>query len=198
MTRSWLRLDDLMLSVALVLVWSMVVVPAVAATDFGSDFQDPCSPSVYSQCTGENYDHRVRFFSVDNVNLNAATHDRMTYYGSYAGRLTMYEVTSSADVHVQDLALGATGWWAATYCSSSAVYGGTASNHTRWCKPQILTYNTSYSVGVAQPYYLACHELGHTVGLRHYSSSCMAAADLSGDDDITPHERDHLNARYGN
>lgn len=123
----------------------------------------------------------------------------MAYYGSYAGRLTMYSVTSNSDLNVQDLALGATGWWAATYCHSSATYGGSDASHTRWCRPQILTYNTSYSVGVAQPYHLACHELGHSVGLRHYNTdaSCMKFADTFGASEITSHERDHLNARYG-
>lgn len=60
-------------------------------------------------------------------------------------------------------------------------------------------YNLSYSQGVGQPYYLACHELGHTVGLRHYNHvTCMVNADLTGEYVITPHERDHINARYGN
>lgn len=195
--------EDLRRSIALVAAWSLAIPATVGAhspPDFGSNWPNPCDSSFQSHCTGENADHRVRFFDMDNQNLLQGTRNEMQDYNDHAGALIMYEVTASADVHVQDLYVGATGWWGATYCSSSATYGGSASAHTRWCKPQILTYNLSYSAGVAQPQYLACHELGHTVGLRHYNTdaSCMKANDTFGSTEITNHERDHLNSRYGN
>lgn len=187
---------DLRLSLILALSWWLVAAPVVMASPFGSGINHACDAHYASQCVADNAGHRVRFFDVGNTNLLGATRDQMSYYNSAAGALSMIEVTSNADVHVQDVAVGPVGWWAATYCAGSATYGGTDPN--RWCRPQILTYNTSYSVGVAQPYYLACHELGHTVGLRHTSNSCMESGDTTGLDTVTGHEIGHINARYGN
>ena len=174
----------------------LVTGPLALATPFGSGINHACDTSYASQCVADNASHRVRFFDVGNQNLLGGTLNRMSWYNSAAGDLNMIQVTSSADVHVQDVAVGPVGWWAATYCSGSATYGGSDPN--RWCRPQILTYNTSYSVGVAQPLYLACHELGHTVGLRHTTSSCMESGDLTGLETVSSHEIGHINARYGN
>lgn len=190
-------LHDAIPSSLLMLAWWLVVAPIATASNFGSGIDHACDTTYSSQCVADNYDHRVRFFSIDNANLLTATRDRMSYFNSFAGRLNMYEVSSSADVNVQDLYVGAVGWWGVGYCASSATYGGSDPNC--WCRPQVLTYNLSYSAGVGQPYYLACHELGHTVGLRHYNHvTCMVNADLTGEKVITPHERDHINSRYGN
>ena len=82
--------------------------------------------------------------------------------------------------------------------------GGT--DPSRWCRGQYLTFNSyyywSYS-GVydndAQRRNVACHELGHTLGLRHRTTtaSCMytyagagAAATLDN------HDRGHINGYY--
>jgi hypothetical protein len=175
----------------------LIAAPIATASNFGSGIDHACDTTYASQCVADNYDHKVQFFSMDNANLLASSRDRMGYYNSFAGRLNMHEVSSSADVNVQDLYVGAVGWWGVGYCATSATYGGSDPN--RWCRPQVLTYNLSYSQGVGQPYYLACHELGHTVGLRHYNNdTCMVNADLTGLSIITSHERDHINARYGN
>lgn len=185
-------------SVLLTLVWWLAIAPMASATDFGSNINHPCDETYASQCVADNYDHQVRFFDVTE-NMLWGTQDRMQYYNGRAARLLMREYTTGTrDVHVQDLYVGPVGWWAATYCASSATYGGT--DPSRWCRPQILTYNLTYSIGIAQPQYMACHELGHTVGLRHYSndSTCMKNGDTSGWDQILDHERDHINTRYGN
>lgn len=96
-------------SLVLTLMWSLIAAPMASASNFGSGINNPCDTTPASQCVADNYDHRVRFFSVDNANLLAATRDRMSYYGDFAGRLNMYEVTSNSDVNVQDLYVGAGG-----------------------------------------------------------------------------------------
>lgn len=60
-------------------------------------------------------------------------------------------------------------------CPSGATEGG--SNPNRWCYGQKLTVNLAFDLPTAGRRYVACHELGHTVGLRHedevHSNSCM-------------------------
>jgi hypothetical protein len=89
--------------------------------------------------------------------------------------------------------------------SDNTGQGG--SNPNRWCRGQTLTLNSYlYWVGegvfdtAAQRRNVVCHELGHTLGLRHRTDttdSCMwkyagdgAAATLDG------HDRAHVNGRY--
>jgi len=66
-------------------------------------------------------------------------------------------------------------------------YGGSDSTHTRWCRPQRLYYNTYYEAGYFPDpnpkRYIACHELGHTIGLRHPRAgetlvTCMRSASI--------------------
>lgn len=67
-------------------------------------------------------------------------------------------------------------------CAVPAVYGGSAAAHERWCFPQIFVWNTWSSaankVNTNDKYeYIGCHEMGHTVGLRHAAApSCMVNA----------------------
>lgn len=60
-------------------------------------------------------------------------------------------------------------------CPNSATERGR--NPNRWCYGQRLNVNLRFSLPPAGKRYLACHELGHTVGLRHetelHSDSCM-------------------------
>ncbi|MEX2322770.1 MAG: hypothetical protein WEA29_03230 [Acidimicrobiia bacterium] len=98
---------------------------------------------------------------------------------------------------------------------------------TRWCRGQIIRFNWSaveaaadqgyvdISPGGTEPglplddfsAYVACHELGHTVGLRHTGNdwTCMnyeyTGIPLTGYDSghapyLNNHDRSHINARY--
>lgn len=84
---------------------------------------------------------------------------------------------STYDVRAWDNNYGDTGYWGATYCPSGAAQGGT--DPLRWCKPQYIRYNVYYSYkydSVQERRAIACHELGHTAGLRHHPNqgvSCM-------------------------
>ncbi len=77
-----------------------------------------------------------------------------------------------------------------TACAAGADYGGSDANHTRWCRPQRFVYNTFYAASHFptdnNKRYIACHELGHTIGLQHpYPSpseppqTCMKSATIT-------------------
>lgn len=142
-------LADAYPSVVLLIAWFLVAAPIVSASNFGSGIDHACDTTYSSQCVADNYDHKVQFFSMDNANLLASTRDRMSYYTSYAGRLNMHEVSSSADVNVQDLYVGPVGWWGVGYCATSATYGG--SDPSRWCRPQVLTTTLATRKVLASP-----------------------------------------------
>ncbi len=103
----------------------------------------------------------------------------------------MYELAPPAiDRDVEVLAesypsINALAW---TQCDSVATYGGSDASHTRWCRPQRLVYNTYFEAGYFPTdnakRYIACHELGHTIGLRHPAAgettvTCMTSATMS-------------------
>jgi len=87
--------------------------------------------------------------------------------------------------------------------------GGDESSNTRWCRGQILRYNAFYESDWqdtnAARRGLACHELGHTVGLRHHgiNNGCVrvsAKTDSNGKryyhNWIRQHDEEHLDDSY--
>lgn len=61
----------------------------------------------------------------------------------------------------------------------AVTWGGSDASHTRWCYPQYIYWNT-WSVAASEVNstirynYIGCHEVGHTVGLRHRTAvTCM-------------------------
>ncbi len=85
---------------------------------------------------------------------------------------------------------------------------GTGGSHPlMWCRGQILRYNTataSYHNTLTKRRNLACHELAHTVGLRHWdpqhgssAASCTYSYTDVGPAHLTDHERNqHINPWY--
>ncbi|GAA1178925.1 hypothetical protein GCM10009584_20740 [Ornithinimicrobium humiphilum] len=75
--------------------------------------------------------------------------------------------------------------------------GSSGANPNRTCEHQWVRFNLAYTPPSYQR--LACHELAHTVGLRHgtETASCVfpniAQATTSA---LTTHDRAHINARY--
>lgn len=98
-------------------------------------------------------------------------------------------------------------------CATGASYGGSDALHTRWCSTQWVIWNTWTAAAskvntFARYNYIGCHEVGHTLGLRHRSTSpttCMIGATSGPSDpnsvvpsvtDPTVEEMQHLNAHY--
>ena len=101
---------------------------------------------------------------------------------------------------------GAAGW---VYCPTDAPQGINPSGH-RWCRQQEIHFNLNprYSLFFADDGsrdHVTCHELGHTLGLRHWGNppqtqgsevgeTCMNANTPDGPTHLHQFDIDHINA----
>jgi hypothetical protein len=107
-----------------------------------------------------------------------------------AASITGFCTDASNDACVFDSTYGANG-----FAGWNACVGTTSGSHpTQTCSLDYVRLNQTYTWNVAN---LACHELGHSVGLRHSteSTSCMVTP-LNGSTITTTHDRGHLNTQY--
>ena len=104
---------------------------------------------------------------------------------------------------------GAAGW---VYCPPDAPQGANAAGD-RWCRHQEIHFNLNprYSIFFeddASRDHVTCHEMGHTLGLRHWGNppqtsgdevgaTCMNANTPNGPTTIHQIDVDHINAYYG-
>ena len=100
---------------------------------------------------------------------------------------------------------GAAGW---VYCPRTSPQGANPDGD-RWCRAQELHFNLNprYAIYLgddASRAYVACHELGHTVGLRHWgnppesagpvAATCMNADTPDGPTELHPDDVARINA----
>lgn len=203
------------LALAVALVPVFLVAPPAGATNFGSTTCGSGSPPNCVSLANNRY-HAVRY---RHLGETASSREDIPGIRDAANWVlkNVYDATdmsayhddddSRPDVIMDDFSYsgfsGIAGW---VNCPSDNT-GQSGSNPNRWCRGQTLTLNSYLywaDTGVfdtaTQRRNVVCHELGHTVGLRHRSDSrdsCMwtyagagAAAGLDG------HDRAHVNGRY--
>jgi hypothetical protein len=85
------------------------------------------------------------------------------------------------------------GWNA---CGGTYILSGAHPNQV--CVAQVLRFNNFY-YGSVDRNRVACHELGHGVGLRHSAEpgvSCLATPLASVGPGLSAHDVAHINAKY--
>jgi len=167
---------------ALATLLVLVTASSSIGANFGSNtagYQTPahpCDTDAWSQCIANNGAHS--WYPQDvTANLLAATRTASTTYNAVADVSTTESSSSSnVDVIVMDEFNNLANIIAWTQCQVGATTGGTDPH--AWCRPQLLRYDLSDTLAydtVGERNSIACQEMGHTLGLRHSSStsSCM-------------------------
>ncbi len=171
----------------LVVLVALVTVPnAIAYHDayFGSNWAvgSHCDTTVASQCIANDAAHHYTLSGLSTARADATTRGFVTYGGNSdlnVSTLYPWDVIVVQEYHSD---IDAYAW---TRCAPQGPYGGqyggSEANHTRWCSPQYIVWNTWETAAnkvnsTAKYNFIGCHESGHTVGLRHRSTSpvpCM-------------------------
>ncbi len=102
---------------------------------------------------------------------------------------------------------GAAGW---VYCPPQSPQG-LNSRGDRWCQHQEIHFNLNARYAIffdddASRDHISCHELGHTIGLRHWgnppesdaprAATCMNADTPNGPTTLHPNDADHIRQYY--
>jgi hypothetical protein len=204
------RIRSRLFALAVVLMLATVQPPTTAASNFGSNTasggtpKHACDTTTSSQCIANNGTH-VFCFSAVGSSIVADTRTIITNAYDSLSSISTSEQSCSCDPSVCGVDLQVfdsdynTSFWAWTACASGAHFEGT--DPRRWCKPQNLKWDTGTSSNwntTAGRKYIACHEVGHSLGLRHStgSSSCMVPNTITTHV-LTSHDQSMLNNWYG-
>jgi hypothetical protein len=132
-------------------------------------------------------------------------------YGATSLRMVVQrQITAATDVIVSAADYGQNGAAGWVWCPPDAAQGVNTRGH-RWCRHQELHFNlnpryASFFADDASRRSLSCHELGHTIGLRHWgnppisdgptAATCMNADTPNGPTALHQWDREHIAAYY--
>ena len=148
--------------------------------------------------------HKVYFYANVTGGKAQAILDAIGYYDTNTDAV-VYEYPLFYDVTIQIGSFPTIQALAWGQCNPSAQYG--ASDPNRWCVSQYIMWNTffestHYSTQ-AKKAFIGCHELGHTLGLRHTSrtTTCMRTATIVPNfvpttKVLDSHDTSHINTHY--
>jgi hypothetical protein len=194
-------------SVSAILVMALLDAPAYAS-NFGSQTCGgfPINCVSLANNAGHTYRHQG---TLGNQITDMELHVQSAAYGEYdpiAGFSFHYDpADTQPDVWVGDYPYPTWDVYAATWCPSTAyATGGNRSGGTGWCFGQRVEFNSDATTAYDtfnKRQHLACHELGHTIGLRHPTlpsnfATCLNSS-LSANISIqTGHDDVHIENAY--
>ena len=135
---------------------------------------------------------------------------RNDYGPTHLRMILQSEITTKTDVIIRAGNYGANGAAGWVWCPPSSPQGVNA-HGDRWCKKQRLFFNLNPTYRVffadrASRDYMACHELGHTIGLHHWGNppispgparaTCMQPDVPNGPTDLHRWDREDINMYY--